>query len=95
MIEFKEGRMPEQKLRTLTAYVDEAQLLMHGKTFAKEVVHRLISESVLIHRVELEGIVTEYITSSEVKEYIKNKIRETIDKYIREEVNEIFNRGKK
>lgn len=95
MIEFTEGRIPEKRLSTLTAYIDEMQLLMHGKSFVKTVIQRLVEQSVIIHRIELENIVNEIVLSPETRKYIEDKIRETIDKAIQQEVNDIFLRDEK
>ena len=90
MIEFEERRDPSRGLSTLTAHINDSELMMCGKNFVKTVVHELIKQSVLIHRVDLENIVTEYILSQETRKYIEDKIRETIDNFIRDEVKEIF-----
>ena len=94
MMEFKEGRIPERRLSTLTAYIDDIELMQNGKNFAKVAVHELVKQSVYVHRIDLENMVVEYITSSEIKEFIKNEIREAISRYIQEEINEIFRRDK-
>jgi len=94
MIEFSEGYIPEKRLSTLTAYISNLDLHQYGKNFVKTVVYELIKQSVLVHRIELENMVTEYIASSDTRKYIEDKIREAIDKYIADEVAEIFNRDK-
>ena len=94
MIDFKEGYIPEKRQTTLTAYVSESDLLALGKNYARHIVQELVKQSVIVHRIELENIVTEFICSQETRKYIEDKVREAIDKYIVDEVAEIFNRDK-
>ena len=91
-IKFESSRIPRDRLSTITAYIDEVALMNQGKTFLHHVLAELVKQSVLIHRVEIDNIVTEYIMSNETKEYITSKIKESIDKVIQQEVDEIFKR---
>lgn len=90
MIEFTEGYIPEKKLSTVTAYISQLELLAHGKNFATTVVTELVKQSVLVHRIEVENMVTEFIMSPDIKKYIEDKIKETIDSFIQKEVEGIF-----
>lgn len=92
MINFEQGKDARQGLRTLTAYISDAELLNQGKIFAQHVVKELISQSCTLYRHELDAIVSEYIRSPDCKDYIYAKIREMIDKTIQEEINEVFRR---
>lgn len=90
MIDFKESFLPEKRLTTLTAFVSEVELMARGKHFAKEVIHELVKQSVLVHRIDLENMITEYINSEDAKKYIHDYIKDAIANAIREEVREMF-----
>lgn len=92
MIDFREGKDPREGVRTLTAFISDAALAQQGKTFALHVVKELISQSCTLYRHELDAIVQEYVKSPDCREYIHIKIREMIDRAIKEEVDEVFRR---
>lgn len=91
-IKFETNHIPQQRLSTITAYINEISLMENGKKFLHHVLAELVRQSVLVHRIEIDNMVTDYIMSDEVKEYIKAKIRESIDITIQQEVSEIFKR---
>lgn len=91
MITFKEQRVPEQMLTTLTAYLDERTLRAVGKDFTVDIVQRLIKETIALHRMELQEQVRVVLGSSETKEYIRTTIREMVDKLVEQEVQKIIN----
>lgn len=92
MINFQQGQDPREGVRTLTAFISDAALADQGKQFALHVVKELISQSCTLYRHELDAIVSEYVRSEECKQYIHTKMREAIDKAIKEEVDEVFRR---
>ena len=93
MIKFTEGWIPEKRLTTLTAYIDELSLMNFGKDFVKTIISELVKQSVLIHRIDIENIVSNYIMLPETRSYIENKINEAINKQIQKEVDEIFGKS--
>jgi len=89
-IKFDSTRIPEKRLTVLSAYISDVSLLMQGKKFLHEVLAQLVRQSVTVHRMDIDNMITEIIMSSETREYIQNKIRETIDKQIQIEIEEMF-----
>lgn len=93
-MEFEENRIPLKGLTTLTAYMSDLELHKFGKSFATEVITKLIRDLVYIHRVDLDNMVTEYIMSNECKEYVKIQIQKAIDETIKQEIDYMFKRDK-
>lgn len=94
MINFEEGKIPEKKLVTLTAYISEVELLFHGKNFANHVIKDLINRSIMLKQAELMFIVDEILMSQETRNYIQTSIREAIKEHIGKEVDNMFDRDK-
>ncbi len=94
MIEFNNYRMEGKRQSTVTAVINDIAIMEGGKKYLMHVLEELVKQSALVHRIEIENMVTTIIASAETKEYIENKIREVIDKTIQEEISEIFHRDR-
>lgn len=89
-IRFDSQRIPEKRLSVLSAYIDEISLMQNGKRFLHEVLAQLVRQSVTVHRLDIDNMVTDIIMSPETREYVTNAIRKAIDEQIREEIKEMF-----
>jgi hypothetical protein len=90
MIEFKESRLPDKRLTTLTAYISETELHIHGKNFAITVIHELIKKLIFEHIDDLEKMVVELTVSPEMRKFIEDEIKIAAKKAIQNQINEMF-----
>ncbi len=90
MIKFEARSDPNKNLTLLTAYLDNIVFIESGKHFVQEVLSQLVKKLLILKTSDLETLIDNYITSKECREYIDNKIKETINKTIEKQINEMF-----
>lgn len=91
-VKFETTQYKNMNRTEVHAYIDDFVLQSRGpiKNILQHFVSEIVKKIALAHYVDIENIITNYITSDECRESIKQMIREEIQKRIEKEVDSMF-----